>query len=285
MNNAAKFRELMTAQGAVVCPGVYDAIGARAVQKAGFKAFYMTGNGAMASLLGKPDLSLATMTEMVTRAHQLAACVDIPLLCDADTGYGGLGNVRRTVEEFEAAGIAGVHIEDQITQKRCGALGGVQLVSLEEASNRIEVALKARRSSDFTIIARTDAKDVCGLEEAIRRGRRFAEIGADAIMVEGLDSLDEIKAVVDGVGAPTLFNIYERSQADAYNVRELEAAGVKIIINCLTSTLCSAALMEKLYADFMATGSTAAYVDRMLPMSEYTELLGIERETALKGSF
>ena len=109
MNAAKKFRELMSRPGAVIAPGVYDGIGARVVEQTGFDAVYMTGNGSMASLLGKPDMGLATMTEMVMRAHQLAECVDIPLICDADTGYGGLGNVRRTVEEFEAAGVAGIH--------------------------------------------------------------------------------------------------------------------------------------------------------------------------------
>lgn len=278
MKAAAKFRALMSEPGAVVCPGVYDGIGARLVEDVGFKALYMTGNGAMASLLGKPDMGLATMTEMVTRAHQLASCVDIPLICDADTGYGGLINVRRTVEEFEAAGAAGIHIEDQIVQKRCGALGNVQVVSSQEASARIETALKARRNDDFFIIARTDAKGACGLEEAIRRARLFARVGADAVMVEGLDSIQEIRQVAEAVDAPMLFNIYERRAQDAYSVGELEAAGVKIVINCLTSTLYSAAVLKKLYQDFYEQGSTAAYVEKMLPMAEYTRVLGIERE-------
>lgn len=281
MNGAKKFRELMSAPGAVVCPGVYDALGARIVEDTGFKAFYMTGNGAMASLLGKPDMGLATMTEMVTRAHQLASCVDIPIICDADTGYGSLINVRRTVEEFEAAGAAGIHIEDQIVQKRCGALGNVQVVSLQDAAARIEMAVKSRRSEDFFIIARTDSKSSYGLDEAIRRARLFAQVGADAVMVEGLDSMDEIRQVAEAVEIPMLFNIYERRSQDAYKVSELEAAGVKIIINCLTSTLYSAAILKKLYRDFYESGTTAAYVEKMLPMAEYTRILGIERELNL----
>ena len=135
---------MLNAAGSIVAPGVFDAMGARAAQSAGFQAVYMTGNGSMASLLGKPDLGLATMSEMVGRAHQIASCVDIPLICDADTGYGGLGNIRRTVEEFEAAGVAAIHIEDQVMPKRCGALGGVQLVPLEESVDRIRAAMKAR---------------------------------------------------------------------------------------------------------------------------------------------
>lgn len=278
MNGAKKFRELMHRPGAVVAPGVYDGIGALVVEQTGFDAVYMTGNGAMASLLGKPDMGLATMTEMVMRAHQLAACVDIPLICDADTGYGGLGNVRRTVEEFEAAGIAGIHIEDQICPKRCGALGGVQVVSREESLSRIELALKSRRSDDFFIIARTDSKGVIGFDEAIERGKLFARAGADAIMIEGYNNLDEVKRAVDSIDAPILFNIFERSKADAYNVRELEAIGVKIIINCLTSTMYSAAVLKNMMETFKQTGTTESFVDGMLSMQEYTHILGIERE-------
>lgn len=283
MNAAKKFRELMSRPGAVIAPGVYDGIGARVVEQTGFDAVYMTGNGSMASLLGKPDMGLATMTEMVMRAHQLAECMDIPLICDADTGYGGLGNVRRTVEEFEAAGVAGIHIEDQICPKRCGALGGVQVVSREESAARIELALKSRRSDDFFIIARTDSKGAIGFDEAIERGRIYAAAGADAIMIEGLDNLDEIKRVVDSIDAPILFNIFERSKEEAYNVRELEAIGVKIIINCLTSTMYSAAVLKHMMETFKETGTTESFVDGMLSMKEYTHLLGIEREMEILG--
>ncbi len=285
MKKTTTLRNLLAQPGAIVAPGVYDALGARVVQSVGFNAVYMTGNGAMASLLGKPDLALATMTEMVTRAHQIAACVDIPLICDADTGYGGLINVRRTVEEFEAAGVAGIHIEDQITQKRCGALGGVQLVSIEEASNRIETAANARRDSDFLIIARTDAKDVYGIDEAIHRVNQYLSAGADMAMVEGLTSLDEVKKVADSINGPLFFNIYERVREEAFSVKDLEAAGAKLIINCLTSTLYNAANLKKLYTEFKETGCTAKYAELMMPMSEYTDILGIERETSLTGSF
>lgn len=282
MNQAQEFRRLLARPGIVVAPGVYDGIGARAAQAAGFPAVYMTGNGAMASLLGKPDLGLATMSEMVQRAHQLAACVDIPLICDADTGYGGLGNIRRTVQEFEAAGLAGVHIEDQVMPKRCGALGGVKVVPLEESVDRIRMALKARRSPDFAVIARTDAKDAVSFEEALRRAQAYDAVGADLVMVEGLENLEQIRKVVESVRCPVLFNIYETSPGQAYPVRALEAAGVKVAINCLTATLCAASLMRDLMRSFYEEGNTAAYCRQMMPMQEYTELLGIEGELQLK---
>lgn len=277
---AKKLRELMNA-GTVVAPGVYDALGARIAQNVGFEAVYMTGNGAMASLLGKPDMGLATMSEMVTRAHQLAACVEIPLICDADTGYGGLGNVKRTVEEFESAGIAGIHIEDQVCPKRCGALGGVQVVSLHDSLLRLDTALTARKDNDFLIIARTDAKGVLGFDAAIERGKSYAAHGADAVMIEGMDSLDEIRRVVDSVDAPVLFNIYEHSGGNAFNVHELEQIGVKIIINCLTSTLYVSNILKTMMHEFKRTGTTAGFVDGMMPMDEYTHILGIEAEMEL----
>ncbi len=282
MNQAKNFRSLLEQSGIVVAPGVYDGIGARAAQAEGFSALYMTGNGAMASLLGKPDLGLATMSEMVQRAHQIAACVKIPLICDADTGYGGLGNIRRAVEEFESAGVAGIHIEDQVLPKRCGALGGVQVVSLEESVDRIRAAQKARRNPDFAIIARTDAKDAVSLEEALRRACAYDAAGADLVMVEGLDSLEQIRAVTESVHCPVLFNIYESSPRQAYPIKSLEAAGVKVAINCLTTTLCAASLMRDMMRALRREGSTASYCERMMPMKEYTELLGIEDELQFK---
>ena len=172
----------------------------------------------------------------------------------------------------------GIHIEDQVCPKRCGALGGVQVVTREESAARIELALKSRRSDDFFIIARTDSKGAIGFDEAIERGRIYAAAGADAIMIEGLDNLDEIKRVVDSIDAPILFNIFERSKEEAYNVRELEALGVKIIINCLTSTMYSAAVLKHMMETFKETGTTESFVDGMLSMKEYTHILGIERE-------
>lgn len=282
MDQASRFRSMLNAAGSIVAPGVFDAMGARAAQSAGFQAVYMTGNGSMASLLGKPDLGLATMSEMVGRAHQIASCVDIPLICDADTGYGGLGNIRRTVEEFEAAGVAAIHIEDQVMPKRCGALGGVQLVPLEESVDRIRAAMKARHSSDFIIIARTDAKDAVSFEEALRRARAYDAIGADMVMVEGLENLEQIEQVVQSISCPVLFNIYECAPDQVHQIKDLEAAGVKLIVNCLTTTLCTATLLRDIMFSFRDTGSTAAYYEQMMPMKEYTELLGIEDELNFK---
>lgn len=274
-------RQLLNTGGCVVAPGVYDAIGARLAQQAGFEAVYMTGNGAMASLLGKPDLSLATQTEMVMRARQLAASVDIPLISDADTGYGSLNNVRRSVQEFETAGVAAIHIEDQIFPKRCGALGNLQIAPLDEALQRIRVALDARRSPEFLIIARTDARGPLGLEEAIRRGQAFASAGADLVMVELLQGAAEIGRVCTEISAPILYNIYEDKPENCHSVEELQALGVRLVINCLTATLAVSRYLKELMLDFRRTGSTRAHFDELMTMAEYTHMLGIARELEL----
>jgi 2-methylisocitrate lyase-like PEP mutase family enzyme len=151
----------------IVAPGIYDAYGARLVEQAGFEAAYMTGNGVSASLLGRPDVGLVDLTLITDHARRVAACVDIPLICDADTGYGNAVNVRRTVQEFEAAGVAAIHMEDQVSPKRCGQLPGARpVIGLDEAAGKIQAAVAARRDPDFVIIARTDAAEAHGLDEA-----------------------------------------------------------------------------------------------------------------------
>ena len=281
MDKKKKLKHLMEKNGIIVLAGVHDALSARIAQDVGFQGIAMSGNGAMASLLGRPDLSLATMTEMTGRARQIASCVDIPMMSDGDSGYGGLNNIRRTVEEFETAGVSAISLEDQITQKRCGALGGVELASAKEHADRIRIAVKSRKDPDFMIIARTDAKAVYGLNAAIERSCAYAEAGADMVWVEGLHSLDEIKTVVNNVGVPVFYNIYEDSPEHCYQICELEDAGVKMTMNCLTSTLCAAKTLKEIYKEFYLTGTTRNVAKDMMDMKEYTRILGIERETRI----
>ena len=281
MDKKKKLKHLMEKNGIIVLAGVHDALSARIAQDVGFQGIAMSGNGAMASLLGRPDLSLATMTEMTGRARQIASCVDIPMMSDGDSGYGGLNNIRRTVEEFETAGVSAISLEDQITQKRCGELGGVELVSAKEHADRIRIAVKSRKDPDFMIIARTDAKAVYGLNAAIERSCAYAEAGADMVWVEGLHSLDEIKTVVNNVGVPVFYNIYEDSPEHCYQICELEDAGVKMTMNCLTSTLCAAKTLKEIYKEFYLTGTTRNVAKDMMDMKEYTRILGIERETRI----
>jgi 2,3-dimethylmalate lyase len=174
-NGSATLRDLLGAGEMVLAPGCYDALGARLVEEAGFPAAYMTGFGSAASRLGQPDVGLLTLPEMVDNAHRIAQAVDIPVIADADTGYGNAINVIRTVREYESAGVAAIHLEDQVTPKKCGHLEGKQLIPAPEMAAKVSAAVEARRSPDFLIIARTDARAVEGLEGALARARLYRQ--------------------------------------------------------------------------------------------------------------
>src|SRR5688572_24900233 len=203
-----RLRERLAKGPLVVAPGIYDAYGARFVEQSGFDAAYKTGNGVSASLLGRPDVGLVDLTLFAAHAHRAASCVDIPLICDADTGYGNAVNVQHTVREFEAAGVSAIHLEDQVLPKRCGHLPGSRpVVELSEHVGKIEAAIAARRDPDFVIIARTDAAAGHGLDEAIRRGKAYHAAGADVIFVElksSPDVVEQLKRVTGEIAAPCL---------------------------------------------------------------------------------
>ena len=261
----------------IVAPGIYDAFGARFVEQAGFEAVYMTGNGVSASLLGRPDVGLVDLTLIASHAHRVATCVDIPLICDADTGYGNAVNVRRTVEEFESAGAAAIHLEDQLSPKRCGHLPGSRpVVTMEEHIGKIEAGVAARRDPDFIIIARTDAASGHGLDEAIRRGQAYRKAGADVVFVELKTSptvLEDMKRVTSEIDAPCLVNIDGGGKLGGLTVPEIEQLGFRIaIFPGLERYAAGFAIREALVA-LKRDGDTRAVCDRMLTMQEYNEAL------------
>ncbi len=274
-----RLRKRLTEGGMIVAPGIYDAYGARLVEKAGFEAVYMTGNGVSASLLGQPDVGMIDLTLFAAHAHRAAACVDIPLICDADTGYGNAVNVRHTVREFESAGVAAIHIEDQVAPKRCGHLPGSRpVVSLEEHAGKIEAAAAARRDPDFLIIARTDAATGLGLDEAIRRGQAYRKAGADVVFVELKNSpniLEDLKRVTAESGAPCLVNIDGGGKLGELTVPEIEQLGFRIaIFPGLARNAAGFAIGEAL-GTLKRDGNTKAVRDRMLSMKEYNEVLDL----------
>lgn len=222
-------RQLLAAPGMVIAPGAYDAIGARLIEQAGFRAAYMTGAGTSAAR-GFPDFGLLSMSEMVENAAVMARAISIPLIADADTGYGNELNVTRTVREFEMRGVAGIHIEDQVAPKRCGHLDGKEVVSREEFVSKIRAAVQARRSESFTIIARTDARAALGLDEAIGRANAALEAGADMAFVEATQSMDEVAAVPARVNGPCLLNVVPGGKTPIFDLREAEQMGYKLAI-------------------------------------------------------
>jgi 2-methylisocitrate lyase-like PEP mutase family enzyme len=263
----------------LVAPGIYDAYGARFVEQAGFEAVYMTGNGVSASLLGRPDVGLVDLTLFAQHAHRAAACVNIPLICDADTGYGNAVNVRHTVHEFEAAGVAAIHIEDQMTPKRCGHLPGARpVIDLSEAVGKIEAAVAARRDPDFIIIARTDAASGHGLDAAIKRVQAFHKAGADVLFVELKTSatiLDDMKRVTESVDAPFLVNIDGGGKLGELTVQEIEQLGFRIAIYPGLERYAAGFAIREALGALKRDGSTRAVRDRMLSMQEYNEALDI----------
>ncbi len=261
MTLAATFRQHLQAPGMIIAPGAYDAIGARLIEQAGFSACYMTGAGTSAAR-GFPDFGLLTMSEMVENAAVMARSVSIPLIADADTGYGNELNVTRTVREYEARGVAAIHIEDQVAPKRCGHLDGKEVVSRAEFVSKIRAAAQARRTPDFVIIARTDARAMLGLDEAIRRANAALEAGADLAFVEATQTIEEVAAVPQLVRGPCLLNVVPGGRTPIFDLREAEAMGYKLAI--LPGLMLKAAIqagdeaLAELKATFTAPGVSAS---------------------------
>lgn len=225
-------RNLLERPGALVAPGAYDGISARLIQEAGFEALYRTGGGTSASLLGQPDLGLLTMVEMAAHAARIAAAVEIPVIADADTGYGNALNVVRTVHEFERAGVAAIHLEDQVFPKRCGFLAGKDVISREEFVAKVKAAVNERSTDDLVIIARTDARQVEGLDQAIERCKYYADAGAEVLFFEAPESIADIEEIGKELSefAPLMINMSAGSKTPPVTSRELEQMGYKLVI-------------------------------------------------------
>jgi 2-methylisocitrate lyase-like PEP mutase family enzyme len=229
MNRGRQLRDLLRNNGMIVAPGAYDGLTARTIAQAGFGAVYMTGAGTAAAL-GYPDYGLVTMSEMADNAGRIAACVDVPVIADADTGYGNELNATRTVREYERRGVAGLHIEDQGFPKKCGHLDNKVIVPLDEYLAKIRAAVSARRDPDFVIIARTDSRAVLGFEEAVRRANAALHAGADMAFVEAPQTLEEVIAVPRLVNGPCLLNVVWRGKTPDISFDEAEKAGYKVAI-------------------------------------------------------
>jgi len=229
MTQASRFRALLHGDGMVVAPGAYDCITAKLIEQAGFAAVYMTGAGTAATL-GYPDFGLVTMSEMVANAGRIAAAVELPVIADADTGYGNELNAFRAVREFERSGVAGIHIEDQEFPKKCGHLEGKQIIPREEWLAKIRAAAAARRDHDFMIIARTDARAVAGFDEAVVRANAALAAGADMAFVEAPQTAEEVAAVPRLVKGPCLLNVVRGGRTPDLDLREAERMGYKLAI-------------------------------------------------------
>jgi len=226
---ATQLRQLLAAPGMVIAPGAYDSIGARLIEQAGFPAVYMTGAGTSAAR-GFPDFGLLDMGEMVGNAATMARSISVPLIADADTGYGNELNVTRTVREYESRGVAAIHIEDQVSPKRCGHLDGKEVVSRTDFVSKIRAAVEARRTKDFVVIARTDARAMLSLDEAIWRANAALDAGADMAFVEATQTLEEVAAVPKQVKGPCLLNVVPGGRTPIFDLRQAEEMGYRLAI-------------------------------------------------------
>jgi 2-methylisocitrate lyase-like PEP mutase family enzyme len=264
-------------------PGAYDGLSARIAQQVGFPAVAFSGNAVSASILGVPDVGVLGMAEVVEHAGRIARNLQIPMLCDADTGYGGVMNVVRTVREFEAAGIAGIHIEDQVTPKRCGLLPqGIPVVSREEQVVKLRAAVDARRSRDFLVIARTDAKSMHGLEDAAARARAYVEAGADAALVMGANTPEELRYVADVVRAPLVTVIQEAPPTTLLTDGMLDAVGCAFAIHAGVVRYAVVKAVQDALTALHRDGNTASVRDAMGSFGDYNGVLGLDDWLALE---
>jgi len=283
MTQAARFRELMRGDGMVVAPGAYDCITARLIERAGFDAVYMTGAGT-AAMLGYPDFGLVTMSEMVANAGRIAAAVSLPVIADADTGYGNELNVVRTVRAYETAGVAGIHIEDQEFPKKCGHLDDKRIVPREDWLAKIRAAASARRSADFTIIARTDSRAVAGFDEAIARANAAIAAGADMVFVEAPQTVEEVAAVPRLVNGPCLLNVVRGGKTPDLDLREAERMGYKLAIVPGLLIKNVVGICEKMLDELQAMHRHPAPV-REMTVRETFQLWGADEWDALRTRF
>jgi len=276
------FRDLLSAPGLVVAPGVADAMNARLVAAEGFKAIYMTGGGTAAIRLGMPDVGLLTMTEMVDNAGRIADASGLPVISDADTGYGNPLNVRRTVRAFEKAGVAAIHLEDQDFPKRCGHLSGKTIVPIEDMVNKLRAACDARVDSDFTIIARTDALAVEGIERALERARAYEAAGADMIFVEAPLNREHLSAIPRAFRVPALLNMSISGKTPLLPVAELSNLGYKVAIYPNFGTLIALAAVRDYLRQLRETGTVTQFVGKMAGFTEWFDLMGLQEVKALE---
>ena len=275
MRATTQFRQLLEQPGIIMAPGAYDCLTAKLIEAAGFPAIYMTGAGTSVARMGYPDLALTTMTEMLGNAAQIASVVDIPVIADADTGYGGILNVRRTVRQYERNGVAALHLEDQEFPKRCGHLDDKRVIPTEDMVQKIHAAVDARTDDDFTIIVRTDAIAVTGWDDAMRRCEEYVRAGADVLFVEALRTPEQIEQAGRELDVPLLYNYVETGKSPLLTASELERYGFKIVIYPASGILSAMHAVQQTLSVLKAEGTTAHLLDGMSTLQECFEAVGL----------
>ncbi len=276
-----ELKELLKKDEAVVAPGAFDAISARLIEKVGFPAVYMTGYGIAGSLIGKPDIGLISLREMAQQAENIASSINVPLIADADNGYGNELNVARTVELYERAGVAALQIEDQVSPKKCGHMENKSIITLDEAVNKVRAAVRSRSDSNTLIIARTDARAVEGVDEALRRCTAFAEEGADIVFFEAPQSVEELELVARELKGVTLMaNMVETGKTPLLTKEELNQLGYKFIIWPITTLLSAVKAMEDALV-LLNNNGISKPSEKLYTFNQYTDLIGLDKHIRL----
>lgn len=285
MEKARKLRELLASGKIVMAPGAYDAWSARLVEKAGFPAIYMTGYGVSASVLGRPDIGLMSYEEMVNMARNICSCTNVPVIADADNGYGNSLNVLRTVSEYETAGVAAIQLEDQVMPKRCGHMEGKQLIPKEEMVAKVRAAVYARKNPDLVIIARTDAIAVNGYEDAIDRARAYKEAGADVIFVEALQNENQVKEAAKLVGAPLMANMVEHGKTPLDTADNLYNMGFRIAIYPVVTIYTATKALMNVLATLKESEDLRQCMPQEVDFPTFNKMIGLDNLRALEKTF
>ncbi len=285
MKKTTLLKKLILDKEILIMPAAYDAVSSIIIEQVGFKATTISGHATSATVLGKPDLSLLTLTEMVNQTRNICEAVNIPVLVDGDTGHGNVLNVMRTVKEFEKAGAAGLFIEDQTFPKRCGHLEGKQVIPTEEMVAKIKAAVDAREDSDFVIQARTDALATHGIDEAIDRANIYKEAGADLLFVEAPITEEDLTRINKDVKGPTVAIQGEGAKTPLTTVKALEKIGFDVVVYPGSALYAAAWAIENVMKELKNNGTTKGYMDRMYLFPDFNKLMGVERFLEKESSY
>lgn len=283
--STTRVQKILDEVGSLAFPGIYDTLSAKIAEKTGFPMAFVSGYSLAASTIGEPDFGLLTQTEVVERARQICASVNIPVIVDADTGYGNPLNVYRTVKDLIAAGAAGCFLEDQVWPKRCGHMRNKKVIDREQYLQKIRAAVEARGSNDFFIVARTDAEAVLGLDEAIERVKAARALGADASFVEAPGSKDQLMAIGKRAPKPIVANMIEGGKTPVLPKEELAELGFQLILYPLTGLFAAAAAMRDYYQKLRDDGTTIGKEDGLMQFAEFNDLIGVEEKYQLSEKF
>lgn len=275
MNKAQKLKDLIVSEHILIAPGCYDCVTALIAQTIGFDAVYLSGFGSSASLLGLPDLGLMTLPEIVTHARNVVNCLNIPVICDADDGYGNHLNVIRTVREFENAGVSAIHLEDQVFPKKCGHMKGKEVISAEKFVQKIKAAVDTRK--EMLIIARTDSREPLGFDETIRRCRMYLDVGADLVFIDALESVEEIKNAVKQVRGPMVINMAEGGKTPLMSAPKLEEMGYKILIHADSALFTTVKAVTATFKELLTRKTTKDILTKMIDFSEFNKFIKLRQ--------